>query len=172
MDIYFSRIPRMVEHLKLLLKDRYGYEYNPQYHQLNKSIGECLSCKFKDLTLVWFDPVFDIQKNRETQTSSYQLHAANKNEGHVLCISYPKLSPDSRKTYDKLWPKLEVLTSDQLAFPISTHIAIPKHSISDLKFTNLPIIKRTDPVCVWYGFKPGQIIRIDRDSGIVYRIVK
>ena len=203
MDVYIARLPRVLSHLKLLLSDR-GYTGFPDVADpvalaisKNTSIGEVLTCNVSKgariLRIVFLDPMFDATKGgRETQTSTFQLAAAATfaTKCDVLAISYPKLSPDAVKSAARMRRRspglnpLEVLTFANLAFPISTHVLVPKHtalSVEDAKQfetarkitrDKLPILKLSDPVRVWYGWSPNTIVRIDRPVGVAWRVVK
>jgi DNA-directed RNA polymerase I, II, and III subunit RPABC1 len=149
MELYLQRLPRVIEHICLLLEDR-GYTL-PQYAEhgvkpesllqtcmfSDKSIGENLSCSVRhkttgsNLYVCFLDPIFDFSKGgKEVMTSSYQLHNAveqvKKNE---LCIviSYSKLSPDASREAQKLKKKLQIFTFKNLAFPLSRHVLVPRH---------------------------------------------
>lgn len=83
---------------------------------------------------------------------------------------------------------VEFLSYNNLICVVPEHKAVPKHEIiSDnevnricdtmfIQKINLPRIKVTDAALIWYGAKPGQVVRISRDSDICvqndsYRIV-
>jgi DNA-directed RNA polymerase subunit H (RpoH/RPB5) len=142
---------------------------------------------------VFLDPIFDVTKGgRETQTSTFQLAAAASypTKCDVLAISFPKLSPDAAKSALRMRRRspglnaLEVLTFANLAFPISTHVLVPKHtalSVDEAKAfettrkitrDKLPLLKLSDPVRIWYGWMPNTIVRIDRPVGVAWRVVK
>ena len=203
MDVYIARLPRVLSHLQLLLADR-GYVGFPEVTdpvalaiERLSSIGEALTCNVtkgaRILRIVFLDPMFDATKGgRETQTSTFQLAAAATfaTKCDVLAISFPKLSPDAVKSAFRMRKRtpglnlLEVLTFANLAFPISTHVLVPKHtalSIDEAKVfetsrkiarNKLPILKLSDPVRVWYGWAPNTIVRIDRPVGVAWRVVK
>ena len=205
MEMYISKLSRVLDHVALLLRDRgyVGFEHSSATdavalaHSKACSIGEALSCVVtrsdKNLSIVFLDPVFDASKGgRETQTSSFQLHAA-VSPGHsrlVLAISYPRLSPDASKTASRLRKKtlgcdpLEVLTFSQLAFPLSRHVLVPLHtaltpmeskdfqSSRRISRDSLPVLRMSDPVRTWYGWSVNTIVRIDRPTGVAWRVVK
>lgn len=199
METYISRLPRIIRHVNLLLRDR-GYS-DPPYNEnipfieealrKNCSIGETLTCRVsKDdeiLLIVYIDPIFEITKGREVMTSSFQLHGALsllQNNETALIISFAKLSPDASREAIKIRKKATVLHISSLAFPISQHVMIPKHialteeEAVDWETTHkisrhkLPILKFNDAVRVWYGWSKGTIIRIDRKHCVAWRIVK
>ncbi len=203
MDVYIARLPRVLSHLRLLLADR-GYTGFPDVAdpvalaiERGTSIGEALTCNVtkgtRILRIVFLDPMFDATKGgRETQTSTFQLAAAASfaTKCDVLAISFPKLSPDAAKSALKMRKRspglnpLEVMTFANLAFPISTHVLVPKHTAltpeeavefelsRKIARAKLPILKLSDPVRVWYGWSPNTIVRIDRPVGVAWRVVK
>lgn len=199
MEVYLSRLPRIIRHVNLLLKDR-GYT-NPPYDEhisfleealtKNCSIGEVLTCQVRKhdevLNVVYLDPIFEITKGREVMTSSFQLHGclADMKDGETaLIISFAKLSPDASREAMKLKKKATVLHISSLAFPVSEHVMVPKHTAltdeesllweKDHKLSRfkLPVLKFADVVRVWYGWKKGTIVKIDRKNCVAWRVVK
>jgi len=75
---------------------------------------------------------------------------------------------------------IELFHSDDLQMNITKHYLSCKHegmSEEDIKKikdkNNLPIILKSDPVCRFYNFEKGTVIRIYRkDGSIAYRIVR
>jgi DNA-directed RNA polymerase subunit H (RpoH/RPB5) len=148
MEVYLTRLPRVVDHVGILLTDR-GFVGWPHANgkdavqaALHKkcSIGESLSCVVKSeesgmqLAIVFLDPIFDLAKGKEVMTSSYQVHGAMTTEAaktdaadFFLMISFSKLSPDASKEVSKLKKKVQVLTFRNLAIPLSRHVLVPKH---------------------------------------------
>ena len=76
----------------------------------------------------------------------------------------------------------ELFTEQEIAVDITQHHLVPLHEKvlqTDDDFTpkqllearNFPKILSTDPISKYYNFKPGDIIRVTRKSGIVvYRL--
>ena len=167
MDTYLSRLPRILQHLSLLLKDR-GY-IPPQFQssineiinstlEKNCSIGQHLTFHVehvstkKPLLVSFLDPIFDAAKNKEIMTSAYQIHGAideYMNPGdQALIICYGKLSPDATKEVSKLRKRnIQVIIHTSLLFPLSKHVMIRPHvALSDkeaIKWEELNHIKRS-----------------------------
>jgi DNA-directed RNA polymerase subunit H (RpoH/RPB5) len=65
-----------------------------------------------------------------------------------------------------------------LQYNVIDHILVPKHtkvedSTLDIYKRNLPSLLTTDPICRYYNFQPGDIIKISRSiGGIDYRVVR
>ena len=200
MDYYLQRLPRVMQHVADLLDDR-GYEGFPFSEAtdapvlgLSKgcSIGEAISCVVKhrvtgaNLHVCFLDPLFDVVKNKEIMTSSYQLHGLLTDlpsTAQCLVITYAKLSPDASNEASKLKKRMQVLTFKQLAFSLGKHVLVPKHvalsSAEALEFeesrklqrNKLPHLKQSDPVRIWYGWPKGTIVRIERPTGVIWRCV-
>ena len=152
MDTYLSRLPRILQHLSILLKDR-GY-IPPQFKndvndiinsalEQNCSIGQHLTFHVehvstkKSLLVSFIDPIFDSAKNKEIMTSAYQIHGAvdeyMNSEDHALIICYGKLSPDATKEVSKLRKRnIQVIIHTSLLFALSKHVMIRAHvALSD-----------------------------------------
>jgi len=109
----------------------------------------------------------------------------------IMIVRY-KLSPQAkqaiRETSKMGKMKMELFQEEELMFNITNHMLVPRHILLSqqekiallkkykLKDTQLPRLLFTDPVCRYYAFQPGQVIKIIRPSMIVgtyvsYRIV-
>ncbi len=77
---------------------------------------------------------------------------------------------------------IELFHSDDLQFNITKHRLVPKHVLlskeeaTEFKATygtSIPFLLRSDPVCRFYDFSKGDIVKIIRkDNFVTYRIVK
>ncbi len=77
---------------------------------------------------------------------------------------------------------IELFNSEDLQFNITKHRLVPLHTplskeeVVEFKATygtSIPVLLRSDPVCRFYDFSKGDIIKITRKDGFVsYRIVK
>lgn len=201
MEAYLARLPRIVQHVSLMLQDR-GFQPLQVSESLdivqealnrNISIGEVLTARVRHATdkhtllVVFLDPIFDMSKGREVMTSSFQLHGALQgaaDKEHVLIISFAKLSPDASREAMKLRKRCTVMPSTSLAFPISNHVMVPRHSAlsedeasiwetrNKVQRSKLPVLRFNDPVRVWYGWSKGTLVQIDRGSSMAWRVVK
>jgi len=76
----------------------------------------------------------------------------------------------------------EMFTVNELQYNISDHILVPKHiclnpteqAVFIAKMgIDIPILHKTDPVCRFYNFQKGSIIKVlRRDKSVSYRFVK
>ncbi len=78
--------------------------------------------------------------------------------------------------------EIEAFKSEDLQYNITKHELVPLHEKASkqevvqiakkLPLNKLPYLLRTDPVCRFYNFQKGNVIRVTRRSGFVaYRIV-
>lgn len=78
---------------------------------------------------------------------------------------------------------VEFFPISSLQYNITKHVLVPKHVLateeeekdikSKYKINDLPVIlAQYDPVCCYYNFKPGSIIKIIRKKDINFRVVK
>jgi DNA-directed RNA polymerase subunit H (RpoH/RPB5) len=80
-------------------------------------------------------------------------------------------------------PNVSVLMHDFLLFPVGRHVMVPRHTAlthtqtkefltaRKLEASQLPNLKVTDPVAMYYGFPVDSIVRIERPGWDVYRVV-
>ena len=157
------------------------------------SLGYALSCTYareNELTLVLFlDNNYDENKKKDKMVSTDQAKTAIKlwkdffsECSTCILISPGKLSPDAKKEINV--PNLYLITHDFLILPVGRHALVPKHealSKEDLEmFTKhrkidknqLPQLKTTDPISIYYGFNPGTVVKITRPGcWTIFRVV-
>ena len=159
---------------------------------LKCSYGYALSCTYvrgQESTLVLFlDNNYDEGKKKEKMVSTEQAKAAISlwkksftDSLHCILICPGKLSPDAKKEVSM--PNLALLTHEFLLMPIARHDMVPKHealtkkdsdiflSHRKLESNQLPQLKVSDPICLYYGFEQGTIVRVRRPGWTVFRIV-
>lgn len=155
--------------------------------QTQKSLAEAMNEVYdRDICLIFLDSNYDEGKKKEKMICCEQAKAAIQkwkeyNTKRCIVITPGKMSPDAKKEFDV--PKLNIMTHDYLSFPVGRHCLIPKHvALTEeekkmflehrkIDLMQLPEIKLTDPVSMYYGFKLNQIIQIDRPSWTVFRVV-
>lgn len=80
------------------------------------------------------------------------------------------------KLLETLDIKIELFHINELSYNLLKHKWVPKHEKIDFSKKNdmkYPILKKTDPVSRFMGFKMGDVIRIHRNDGsLYYRFVK
>jgi len=199
MDGYVENLPRIICHLSLLLKDRgYVPPLFPQtFEDISKnalqqdvSIGESLTFRVKHvhtqktLLVGFLDPLFDPLKNKEIMTSAYQIHGAimDLDPGEsALLVCFSKMSPDSKKEINKLKKRVQVICHTSLIFPITKHVLYKTHVAMSEEETckwetqtknvrkQLPHLKFSDPVRIWFGWPKNTVIKVERGA---FRVVK
>lgn len=142
----------------------------------------------KHLLVLFLDNNYDEGKKKEKMVSSEQAKAAiDKWKTHFsnceecLLIAPGRFSPDAKK--ESTVNNLTILVHEFLMLPIGRHIMVPKHTSLNAEETTqflqsrklercqLPQLKLADPVCMYYGYKPDTIVRVERPGWTVYRVV-
>jgi DNA-directed RNA polymerase I, II, and III subunit RPABC1 len=112
------------------------------------------------------------------------LHKMGKN--HCIVIYNESVTSMTKKLVENSVDiKIELFTEEELQYNITKHRLVPEHirlSLNEaLEFKQKyglthPAILRTDPICRFYSYERGDVIKIVRVSGndrfITYRIVK
>jgi DNA-directed RNA polymerase I, II, and III subunit RPABC1 len=102
---------------------------------------------------------------------------------HAIIVYNNTITPQANKTIATLPNmEIEIFLERSLLYNITKHRLVPEHVnlspaetlIFKKKYgIKLPVIKRTDAISRFYNYKPGDVIKITRNDGIVaYRIVK
>lgn len=104
---------------------------------------------------------------------------------HAIII-YNNITPVAKKSIDNVFDMtIELFSLEEVQYNITTHKWVPPHSrvpeneanqIKEKFGKNIPSILKTEPVCRFFGFKKGELIKIIRASEdgpyITYRLVK
>ena len=105
-----------------------------------------------------------------------------KKYNYYILIIPDKLSFDANIEIQKN-KNVEIFSYSFFHFSIVDHAYVPKHMILTLKETEdflkarnikleqLPIIRASDPVVKYYGWKKNSIVKIKRPSGNFYRVI-
>lgn len=156
------------------------------------SLGYALSCAYaRDglSTLVLFlDNNYDEGKKREKMVSTEQAKtaialwkASFADCKSCILVCPGKLSPDAKK--EATLPNLALLTHEFLLLPVGRHVLVPPHealreedaavflSHRKLERAQLPQLKVSDPVSLYYGYEAGTIVRVSRPGWTVFRVV-
>lgn len=103
---------------------------------------------------------------------------------HAILVYTETITPSAKKALESpLNMEFEFFCMDELQYNVTKHHLVPVHEKLSEKnkqiFKNrynvqIPVIKLTDPVSRFYGYKKGDIIRIYRHNPnyVTYRIVK
>lgn len=156
------------------------------------SLGYSLSCTYvrdNESALVLFvDNNYDEGKRREKMVSTDQAKAAlslwkNSFSDCKKCILIcpGKLSPDAKKEVSL--PNVTILTHEFLLMPVGRHLLVPNHyplnekdadiflKSRKIERDQLPQLKMSDPISLYYGFDANTIVKISRPGWSVYRVV-
>jgi len=155
-----------------------------------KSLASALSSKYvvedKSIFVMFIDLNYDESKKREKMVSCDQIKAAIHdwniaNTDYLILIVSAKLSPDAKK--EAALPCVSIMTHDFLTFPVARHCMVPKHTkltpafkkefleARKLESKQLPILRVTDPISLYYGYEVDDVIRVERPGWEVYRVV-
>jgi DNA-directed RNA polymerase I, II, and III subunit RPABC1 len=105
----------------------------------------------------------------------------SKIHSYILIIP-DKLSFDANLEIQK-YKNVEIFTYDFFLFSLPRHAYVPKHILltenekneflqkRNLCIEQLPLIRKNDPVIKYYGWKKGNIVKIQRPGWIVYRAI-
>lgn len=119
-----------------------------------------------------------------------QMFNAVSGKGRILMVYYKNRQINSIKSaIEKLKAKMSIKVTPiiyyRLMFNFSTHVSFIKHDRCTEDFvtkwettervsrTRLPILPHDDPVSVWYGFEPGDIVSEympTKNTGVAFRL--
>lgn len=102
---------------------------------------------------------------------------------HAIVVYKDCVTPIAKKIIDELQGlTIELFEEKNLRYNITKHRLVPKHtalskpdavSFRQKYGIKIPVLLSTDPICKFYNFQRGDIIRIDRtDDYVSFRIVK
>jgi DNA-directed RNA polymerase I, II, and III subunit RPABC1 len=136
-----------------------------------------------DQSLIICDQVlvyFTTEKSVTINTVKNFIVMLNDREKTGGILVYPNtITPSAKKAVEVIDKTIELFNVDELQYNLTHHVLVPKHQLATCeelgatKRSQLPVMLSSDPVCRYYSFKKGDIIRITRTSGVVaYRYVK
>lgn len=169
-----------------------GARYLQLAKQAKCSLGYALSSTYargsESLLVLFLDNNYDEGKKREKMVSTEQakiaisLWKSSFSDCPTCMLICPgKLSPDAKREVNM--PNLTLLTHEFLLIPVGRHVLVPPHqaltendaeiflSHRKLLREQLPQLKLSDPVSMYYGYRPGTIVKIQRPGWTVYRVV-
>lgn len=105
-----------------------------------------------------------------------------QNIEHVIVIYNGNITINTQNINDiKLLYNIEFFNEKSFMYNVSKHSLVPKHEKLNDKSDefksivkekhNLPHIFETDPICKYYNFKQGDLLKITRKNTIAYRLV-
>lgn len=105
---------------------------------------------------------------------------------HCIIVYKDNATPVAKKIVDESKDlRIELFDESELQYNITRHEIVPKHEIAYKKGTkdcvewkkkysdNFPILLSNDPICRFYGYDKGDVIKVTRKNGYVtFRIVR
>ena len=104
---------------------------------------------------------------------------------HSIIVYKDTVTPVAKKIIEESSDlNIELFHVNELQYNITKHYLVPQHQLLFKKNTvgcsnfkkkyssKFPLLQKNDPVARFYGFDTGDIIKITRDDGIMFRIVK
>lgn len=132
-----------------------------------------------DAIAVFFDT------SQKLDTDKVKIYISKMKEFELkACIIVCKddTTAPAKKVIEELQEyKIEVFKEESLRYNITKHRLVPKHTqlsrseATEFKKkygTKIFVLLKTDPIAQFYNFQKGDIIRVDRPDGVVFRIVK
>jgi DNA-directed RNA polymerase subunit H (RpoH/RPB5) len=106
----------------------------------------------------------------------YYSLLSSMNMKRAILVYQQSVTSSVKKIITNMNIQIELFHFDELKYNILKHTLVPKHTKVDSMKTNeykYPLMRRTDAVARFMGYKHGDIIRIDRkDKSIYFRYVK
>jgi len=182
------KISRVYKTLNEMLNDR-GYksktlseEELQEHFETNDNLLVNFVHKKKDLSIecVFYQPFLPEKKQIsiekiKTLTTKYK----ELKDKHIILVCSNGLNHHAVKEINATFKDNEVFHNKQLYVNITKHVLNPKFELLEntnmfengLK-NNLPLIKNTDPMCIYFNAKAGNVFEITRpDNSIYYRLV-
>lgn len=111
--------------------------------------------------------------NTELVTHLYNISDTSK---HIIIVYDSDVTSTVKTIIDNVDKVIELFCIDELKYNVLEHVLVPKHIKIGFQPQNskkYPILKKSDPVARFMGYKTGDIIKIiRRDESIYYRYVK
>ena len=101
----------------------------------------------------------------------YYTMFCDKGIKHAILVYQNSVTSSVKKILQSIEIHIELFCISELKYNILKHTLVPKHTkIATAKNNDqkYPIMKRTDPVARFIGFRHGDVIQIDRRDGSVY----
>lgn len=121
--------------------------------------------------------------NKELEEKIASLKSEGSKHGLVVFREAPtRNAVEHISEYEKIGYHLELFNVEDLQYNITRHYLVPKHTLLNPKETQdfkrkfgvkIPSLLRSDPVCKFFDFPKGGVVKVERKSGCVgYRIVR
>lgn len=178
---------KIESYTRKMLKDR-GYDadegdLNDIFYSETNKIKVYLGRSFIEKKIGYYPnfTTFEIKTLVEEILKSIISESLTKTD---IVIILPDEFTKKEITSDLLTDRMTIFSESEMKFDPTSNRYVPKHEKASqeeldemenkhIKFEDLPVINAKDPICKWYGFKKGEVIRIDRDYSdeVFYRYV-
>jgi DNA-directed RNA polymerase I, II, and III subunit RPABC1 len=125
------------------------------------------------------------ESSQKLDTDKVKIYISKMKElllNACIIVCKDDITAPARKVVDELQEyKIEIFKETSLRYNITKHRLVPKHTLlskaeaQDFKKNygiKIFVLLKTDPIAQFYNFQRGDIVRIDRADGVVFRIVK
>jgi DNA-directed RNA polymerase I, II, and III subunit RPABC1 len=164
------QIEQAKKHLNEMLMDR-GYHFNESEKIYMKNDD-----KLKYFICIHMKVNIDIVKQYIQELEQLEIY-------HCIIIYNQMITSSTKKIFEHMIKfTFEIFHLDELQYNITKHVLYFPHSklsneeIKKIKsniLKHLPIIFKSDPVCRYFSFEKGDVIKIIRaNQTIIYRIVR
>jgi len=144
-------------------------------------VGVCQSGHTPEYIYIkMFETKFELNTVRDFVWSNFVIDSSGqileKTSNNVICqlvIICLSFQNSHVKEFREASPNIQIIRSD--FFNVNITKIVPHHQkvLHEFSKKGLPVIKEDDPICVFYFFKKGDLIRVIRKNGeICYRFVK
>lgn len=124
----------------------------------------------------------DINKFNVNRVQEYIAFMNELNIHHGVIVYKDNVTSMAKKIVDSSQDiVIELFMEEELQYNITRHRLVPKHfRLSDEEAIvfkaryglNFPTLLRSDPVCRFFGYNKGDVIKVIRKDSIIFRIVK
>lgn len=116
------------------------------------------------------------------KTEEYMKILADLEIGHAIVVYKNAITPMAKRVLETCTEfEFEIFLEEELMYNITKHRLVPKHTLLTIKQahdfkakfgTSIPTLLKSDPVARFYGYKRGDVVKVERGEGVCFRIVK
>ncbi|KAL7712794.1 DNA-directed RNA polymerase I [Entamoeba marina] len=147
-------------------KERYG-ESDNTINRSHLTIKVVLGEDSSDGIIVFFAK--DDKLKVETFTN-YLGEVETQGCTKAIIVYHGQLSSVVKQSIERSKCQWEVMQEDELIVNVTKHVLVPKHILL-ITVSQLPRLLKTDPICRYYGFQRGDVIKIVRKSETAGRYI-
>lgn len=96
---------------------------------------------------------------------------------HIILVHATRVTNSAKKLLKDIDFRVETFKQSELQFNVTRHVLVPPHtrvpSVEHPERAQYPVLKASDPVARFLGFRKGEVVRVDRaDEPPAFRIVQ